>query len=195
MMRVLSFDVGIFNLAFALVEGGEGPEDAAGGRLLAWDVIALKERGEGARVGFGDLVQRLVRVLRDRFDGERVDVVLIENQPCMKNPTMKSIQVAIHAFFAVRDMRAEESEFGRTEVALVSAASKLQVRERDAVDLSAIVTKSRYARAKKTSVAIARHYLALTADVNASWAPVFEACKKRDDLADVYCQALHYLKR
>lgn len=177
-MRILSFDVGIFNLAYALMEGDDG-------RLIAWDVISLKRRDEGSKIGFGELVKRLVAELRDRFAEARVDVVLIENQPCMQNPTMKSIQVAIHTFFVVAGV----------EVVLISASSKLKVREAERVDLSAITCKSPYSRRKKTSEAIARHYLALTQEVNAEWAPQFEASKKRDDLADVYLQALHFLER
>jgi hypothetical protein len=188
---VVSFDVGIRNLAFAVVRAipGEVSGSGSGGgarlSLERWETIDLGDKVSGATV-VSDVVAAL-----DAADLLGHDVVLIENQPCMKNPRMKTVQVAIHTYFeAIRLLVGPER--GLTEpVRLVNASNKVR-----GASLS-------YADRKRISVERTRAWLAsdLVVDEGGGGSAltreaalgVLAAAKKKDDLCDALMQAVWYV--
>ena len=69
----------------------------------------LKEKGfklrkKDSNLSIDDLGSRVIEMLEIKF-GEIIhgfDYVLIENQPCMKNPKMKSLQIIIMTYFLLK---------------------------------------------------------------------------------------------
>jgi len=201
-MKIISFDIGVYNLAFATLDvpsldvpSQEAPSSSTEcaplglslrTSILDWGILCLKEKKETC--DFNTLSRTLVRMLYEKFADEDTDVVLIENQPCMKNPTMKSIQMIVYSFFLMK----AHMESKDIDIKLVSASNKLKVKHK--ADLSHITTTSKYAQNKQHVVAHVRNYLQLTQSINAEWIERFAKVKKADDWADAYAQALHYIE-
>lgn len=195
-MRILSFDIGINNLAFCLLSIGDVLDASFYDRIDVeeWAVLAVngsKKERDGKKVEFNMTARNLLGLLKSRFPvGDiDIDVVLIENQPVMKNPVMKSIQMIIYTFFMMRDER--------TLVLLQSASNKLKVKRKADVDISHIVTENKYNKNKKVGVEYAKHYIGsvLCEGVRDRWSKHLELNKaKCDDLADSFLQAISYME-
>jgi hypothetical protein len=158
----LSFDVGIRNLAYCVVN--------ADGTIDEWNVIDL---------GTGSFEERsvvLVNVLYERFGERTLDMVIIENQPVMKNPIMKSVQMIIYSFFLVA------REVGMQtigNVRLVAASGKNRLCDQ------ILGGKGKgYRETKARAIDATRKLL-----VDSTWLEYFEKHKKKDDLADAFLQA------
>jgi hypothetical protein len=174
---VLSFDVGIRNLAFCLVDGRTN-EEGASNKILMWDVLDIKAKD------METMSSKLVSMLFELFGTENIDQVLIENQPVMKNPTMKSVQMIIYTFF-VCAREVGMSPIGKVTLVPASCKNKFCDQILKERDPSSITTaKSSYTQNKKRAVETTRMM------VPTEWKDFFDSHKKKDDLADAYLQAL-----
>lgn len=215
MPRILSFDVGVRNLAFidvsyepsASTSPGGGPLGVAGTfKVHRWEVIDVMD-GAPARPAHpgasahDTLARALVSVLDHHFMDPanlRYDHVLIENQPCNHNPAMKSVQMILFTFFHMLRHYAGCVD----NVRLVSATRKLQLAhgapagehaDADATVVSPQV-KPTYKDRKREAVRLCEHYLGhvFPAETREAWLGVFRAHKKKDDLSDAAMQAVWF---
>ena len=111
----------------------------------------------------------------------------IENQPCLKNPTMKSIQMILYSYFIIRNKDKKQS----ISINLVSAKNKLKF----SIDTEKIneikQLKNKYQQNKKLAIEYTREFL----KENQDWLEYFETFKnKKDDLADSYLMIRHRMK-
>jgi len=182
--RVLSFDVGTKNLAYAHVEVQEEGDAAPITRVLAWGVIDVTEFDGGSVGGRpASVVRSVLRALHSDplfSDPDEWDVVLVENQPSLKNPSMKTVQVAINAFFEmyIQQRGADDQK----HVVLVNARNKV----------SDIVSRtSTYKERKRASVEACTAMLdAMDGAEDAR--ETLRTSKKKDDLCDAFMQANWY---
>ena len=194
MTTILSFDIGIFNLAYANItvnaieETTINKEKALNTVINDWGILSLKSETDSKKNDLNILSRNLIALLYEKFSDVAYTTVLIENQPCMKNPTMKSIQMIVYSYFVMQSYLEGRS----IDIKFVSASNKLKVKHK--ADVSHITTKVKYAQNKKYVVEYARNYLQLTRELNMQWIDVFEKEKKKDDLADAYCQVLHFIE-
>jgi hypothetical protein len=176
---IVSFDVGMRNLAFAAIR----VDDERRVGLLRWELIDLAdyESSEDNQT----VVPAIIRALDDAdvLGTDGVDLVLIENQPCMKNPKMKTVQVAIHAFFET--LRHYLGAGGG--VRLVNPSNK-------------VGHGGKYADRKRAAIARCREFLERELVdggeglmSRSAALEVFGKAKKKDDLADALLQALWYV--
>ena len=116
----------------------------------------------------------LVKVVRDRWDIIKTcNVILLENQPVFKNPTMKSVQVLL---FATLRGAFIEHKLPVPRVHLVHASKKVAAEKGDAG----------YAARKEGSETRAAAW------IQGEWKELFNAAKKKSDLADALCMCLDY---
>ena len=114
------------------------------------------------------------------------DKVIIENQPVLKNPKMKSIQMMIYSYFLFNGKCSSSSPIDT--LILFSASKKLDVYKGEKIECN---IKDKYAARKYLSIKYT-HRMIL---------PQEEALKKllettkKDDLADAYMQGCYYLMR
>lgn len=128
----------------------------------------------------------LINYLDDLVVGQLSDypilAVLIENQPVMKAPTMKSIQMVIYTYFKVLEVHGEK----KVEIMLVSAARKNSYMKEKGYDVKAKTYKSN----KDNSIQFVTDYLTCKGDTQSL--DILHAHKKKDDLCDALIQVFSY---
>jgi hypothetical protein len=113
------------------------------------------------------------------------DYIIIENQPVLKNPTMKSIQMMLFSYFVFF------LESNECKILLYSARSKLKIAgittsEKYEDDKTG---KKGYNNRKKESINWVQ--LFLEKDKN-TWLDFYSKHKKKDDLSDCFIQAMSW---
>ena len=190
-MRVLSFDVGIVNLAYCILESDGTP------KLLHWEIIELAKRGNTfsahiASSGIAELYLTLINELDKRPHLLATDIVLIEKQPSF-NPKMRIIAGCLQTYFYIRGVI--DKDLNKiSSVEFFSPKHKLKCYTGPEIDISSKngkTVKGKYAQTKKMGVAIAR--IKLEEYNETDQLKIFENSKKKDDLSDCYLQALTYL--
>ena len=147
--------------------------------------------------------------------------VIIENQPALKNPTMKSVQMMLYAYFMYRGVYARDAHREVQHVQMMSANNKLKVYDGPPIQLKKSANGQSFKKYKKTkllSIAHAQYYLRLWSGVepnapepNApepnsldlmasrkeamrSWLHFLNASNKQDDLGDCLLQGMYALR-
>ena len=106
------------------------------------------------------------------------NTILLENQPVLKNPTMKSVQILL--FATLRDMLQPSPP----ALKLVHAGKKVQVDEKG---------DAGYKDRKAASEAKVRKVLAEKTVDSVKWITFFGSHTKKNDLADAFCMCIDKL--
>jgi hypothetical protein len=115
-------------------------------------------------------------------DDFHADVVLIENQPMLKNGLMKTVAVVIYTYFNMLKL-----QYGNvTEVRFISATNKLK----HIVHGGTSGSKETYKDRKQLSIALARQHIVNVAPDFIDW---FEKQSKKDDCSDALNQGLYFV--
>ena len=69
-----------------------------GYKIKDWGIVNIADK-MNIRKNKKGVFDNIPDILDKYTDFLKADYVLIENQPCMKNPTMKSIQIIIYSYF------------------------------------------------------------------------------------------------
>jgi hypothetical protein len=174
MVKVLSFDVGIINLAYCIFDSNEC-------KIKHWEIITL----DNTAANYSKLYINLIKELDKRTFLLDVDNVLIEKQPSL-NPKMRIIAGCLQTYFFIRGV--VDSIDPIKTVEFFSPKNKLKCYTGPELTVPG---KSKYAQTKQRGVLIAKSKLTEYQE------PLerlyfFENSKKRDDLADCYLQAVTY---
>lgn len=190
-MRMLSFDVGIKNLAYCVLEvTAEVPL-----YIVEWNTINLfedvSEPTNVKKITIEEIATRLLSMLQVLFTDHTYDYVLIENQPVQKNPTMKSVQMMIYSFFMLQRLSLDSL----CEVRFINAGNKVKLLRNlpetpEISELKKIATP--YKRNKKLAVVIARYYLA--GMEQPTMTEKLRQTSKQDDLCDSFLQAVYFVE-
>lgn len=195
MKTVLSFDIGVKNLAYCLCECHEDKI-----KLLEWNVISLEVPKKS---GIDILSQEIITTLHEIFinPGVEIDLVLIENQPALKNPVMKTVQIILHTFFMMNlngPYTRNEGLIGK--VLCVSALSKNGIHKfispeckTHAIHDVENLPKS-YTKNKKLSILYTELLLKDSTNIHTYDGALLhmQSHKKKDDLCDAFLQLLTY---
>jgi len=206
-MKILSFDVGIVNLAYCILETENVPKllqerndvivSGVYPKLLHWEIIELSKKGSSftahiASSGIAELYLTLINELDKRTHLLEVDIVLIEKQPSF-NPKMRIIAGCLQTYFYIRGV-IDKPINPIKSVEFFSPKHKLKCYTGPELDISSKngkVVKGKYAQTKKMGVLIARSKLEEYTE-SSEMIKLFENSKKKDDLSDCYLQALTY---
>lgn len=180
-MIILSFDVGIINLAYVVF-------DSVLKKILHWEVISLDTTNN-----YNDLYINLIKALDNRKHlVEGVDTVLIEKQPSF-NPKMRIISGCLQSYFYIRGV-VDRSLLGLPVIKNIRFFSPKHKLKCHTSGEELVITgkcKSKYLQTKKMGILIARSKLteySETPEIKQQ----FEQSKKKDDLADCYLQAITF---
>ena len=130
--------------------------------------------------------QLCVSKLRE-LDLDDVTHVLIENQPALKNPVMKSIQMIIYTFFVMDGIMKKDSSI--ETIHMVNARNKLKVYKGPSIECN---KKGKYAQNKFLSVEYTKEMIK---GEDECFIKLFSESKKKDDLADAYLQGIYWIEK
>ena len=198
-MRILSWDIGIKNLAYQVINFTDNinannietnntdinntdlNENKDYYEIEDWDIINLTDN---AKEDVYKICENLIISLNQKdFINKNINNVIIENQPVLKNPKMKTIQIALYSYFLIK--KVELNCFDN--INFMSASLKLKVYDGPEI---IIESKSKYTKTKKLAIAYCKYFLEL--NNMHEMLTYFLNHKKKDDLADCYLQALYY---
>jgi hypothetical protein len=142
-----------------------------------------------------EITKRMYNKLNTELEDYNITEVLLENQPCMKNPMMKSIQMIIYGYFQYQSILLERTI---KNIALVSASNKLKVGKNfNEINNSENIVKikSKYTRNKKLAIEYTNWILKNRVTKYDELNKFFNDHKKKDDLADAFLQGLYYIDK
>ena len=126
-----------------------------------------------------------------------VDTVLLENQPVLINPTMKSVQMLLYSYFIMKGIK--EKQISNTKpinnIKCYQASKKTELikylpeNEQTLINNKINNLKGNYAKNKKAAIMITNYLI----NENPLWEDFYKNHKKKDDLADSLLMTLHYL--
>ena len=206
-MKILSWDIGIINLSYCIIEYNN--EDQ---KILHWGILNLMETDE-MKKNRNLLFENIPRKLHENSFLLDVDKVVIENQPSLKNPQMKSIQMIVYSYFIMYGKILNDQENKIQTVDFCNASNKLKVykgpeivlvkriRTKKIDDESPVEIASEkkgkkklsYGDKKKMAVEHVRYFLTNKGEEENK--DFFLSHKKKDDLADSYLQALYIINK
>jgi hypothetical protein len=130
-------------------------------------------------ITYGRNLMKHLDILLSSIDGP-IDMMIVENQISTLASRMKTLQGMITQYFIMKDV---------PQIEFISASCKLKLFTDSALDISSFVDASTYSDRKKSGISICRS-LGASGAPYATWMPMFEKHKKKDDLADCFLQGL-----
>ena len=132
--------------------------------------------------------QNLVKKLDEfKFIERNITDVIVENQPSLKNPTMKSIQMIVYSYFLVNGICKDDSSIVGLE--MINARNKLKVYKGEPIKCD---IKETYKRNKFLAV---KYCEKMIVDEEQKFIDLYNDSKKKDDLSDSYLQGIYYLNK
>ena len=161
---------------------------------MKWGILPIcdKESGEIKKNKMG-VYERMPTILNSIPELVNVSDVLIENQPSLKNPTMKSVQIMLFSHFVFYKQNGEKllgTKSTIENVECMSATNKLKVYDGPEIVCK---QKSKYSQRKFLAKEHTKYFLAKYGEDE--YLEFFNENKKKDDLADSYLQGLFFLER
>ena len=124
------------------------------------------------------------------------NIILLENQPVLKNPTMKSMQMFLYSYYLIRHLDLHNG-LGDKNLQCYTASKKLDLikffpqSEQTRIENILAQVKSGYQKNKKMSILMVEYLL----KGNTKWLEFFNKHPKQDDLADSLLMTLHYFEK
>ena len=144
------------------------------------------------KLDFDDVRLKLIQKLDAKKILLSANVVVIENQPSMKNPVMKSISNTIYTYFLIRGIVDHACNSSITAVKFMSPSNKLKLvtegESKQLVALKGTDESKAYKLTKSLGIKYTREILTHLPD----WINKFNMFKKKDDLADAFLQGAYY---
>ena len=211
-MKILSFDIGIKNLSYCLLDDSK--------QILDWGIINIscddvcqhinsknieccnsatcitqdnillcsshsklkkypdKKKKIVKKNTIYNVGNKLVKEL-DKYDFLDCEHIILENQPSLKNPTMKSIQMMLYSYFLIKSKH--------IKLEMINARNKLKAYKGEPIPCD---IKDRY---KKNKFLAIEYCKKMILKEDNKFIELFDNSKKKDDLSDSYLQGIYYI--
>ena len=113
-------------------------------------------------------------------------LICIENQPALKNPIMKTVQMILYSYFMIEGATKDKAV---DQVHMINARNKLKVYKGPEVkcDIKEKYKKNKYLSVEYTKLMILKD--------DKKFIDLFTESKKKDDLADAYLQGIYFIEK
>ena len=174
----------------------------AGGTHASTDFLKINNVKNAGKIDINQLGMALFQELdKMKLIITNPDVILLENQPVLKNPTMKSMQMFLYSYYLMHILEGNKSKgiagLGEKHIQCYTASKKLDLIKffpaGEQTRISGLLSKVKngYTRNKKMSILMVEYLLR----DNVKWMQFFKSNPKQDDLADSLLMTLHYFER
>lgn len=144
------------------------------------------------KVDVNILCERMAKKL-DEKNFDRVDKIVIENQPVIKNPKMKTIQTFVSCYFVIR-FNVDKKYNTQISFSLANNKLKYNIENTKKKLLACKTAKEKYTVTKQLGIDYALDLLNKDKERNKEWLKLFEEHKqKQDDLADALMQGYYFM--
>jgi hypothetical protein len=133
-----------------------------------------------------NLSKILIEELNLKTDFLNHDVICIENQPALKNPVMKTVQMILYSYFMIEGATKDKLV---EQVHMINARNKLKVYKGPPVECK---YKEKYKKNKYLSVEYTKNMIL---NEEKKFIDLFNESKKKDDLADAYLQGIYFIEK
>jgi hypothetical protein len=145
---------------------------------------------------FDETRLKLLQKLDEKKDLWKANIVLIENQPSMVNPVMKSISNALYDHYLIRGIIDKESTKSNiTKVKFMSPSNKLKLVDEGETKKITILKGTDESKAYKLTKALSVKYTKELITHLPIWLEFLNNQKKQDDLADSFLQGCYYYEK
>ena len=181
-MKILSFDVGMKNLAFILFDCNDNNLN-----IINWDIINLVDAKIKCKdINLIDIGKNINKLFHIYFKEQDFDKILIENQIGNNAIRMKCVQCMISQWFI-------DNNFNNIEY--ISSSHKLNFVAK-MYDLKDIIKDLDYKKKKKMAILIIKSLLKENKNnFDELYINFFNENKKKDDLSDCFLQGYYYIKK
>ena len=132
--------------------------------------------------------RNLIDELDKKLEFLDVDYVLIENQPSMKNPKMKSVAETLYSWFLIRGLVDKRGSI--KNILYLSPSNKIKIKNDD-IDKEIKKVKDERQKYKLTK-SIGIVYTKDLLKNDSYWINYLETNKKKDDLCDSFLQGMYF---
>ena len=133
-----------------------------------------------------NLSKIMINELGSKEDFLNHEIICIENQPALKNPTMKTVQMILYSYFMIEGATKDTPV---SEVHMINARNKLKVYKGPEIECK---FTDKYKKNKYLSVEYTK--LMILEEDN-KFIELFTESKKKDDLADAYLQGIYFIEK
>ena len=133
-----------------------------------------------------NLSKIMINELNSKEDFLNHEVICIENQPALKNPTMKTVQMILYSYFMIEGVTKNKPV---EQVHMINARNKLKVYKGPEVECK---FTDKYKKNKYLSVEYTK---LMILEEDPKFIELFTTCKKKDDLADAYLQGIYFIEK
>ena len=145
-MKILSWDVGIINLSYCILDYNKETNEK---KILKWGIINLIDTPD-MKKNMNLVFENIPRKLNENRFLLDVDYVVIENQPSLKNPKMKSIQMIVYSYFLMYGKILNTNENKIQQIDFCNASNKLKVYKGPVISLDDLKRKKKKTGEKQT---------------------------------------------
>ena len=146
-----------------------------------------------ATLNFDDVKFRLIIELENRKNLLSADYVVIENQPSLKNPRMKSIASTIYDYYLIRGIIDKDiTKSNITQVKFMSPSNKLKIATEGDIKQLIKAKKTDDTKAYKLTKSLGIKYCLDLIQHLPTCVKHFNSHKKKDDLADSFLQGAYF---
>ena len=115
--------------------------------------------------------------------------VIIENQPALKNPTMKTVQMLLYSYFLINGYCQDSSNIGNIE--MINARNKLKAYSGPEIQSPFSKDKKNiYKTNKYLAIEYCKHMITCEDE---SFQELFNTSRKKDDLSDSFLQGVYWI--
>ena len=133
-----------------------------------------------------NLSKIMINELNSKEDFLNHEIICIENQPALKNPVMKTVQMILYSYFMIEGATKDKPV---SEVHMINARNKLKVYKGPEVECK---FTDKYKKNKYLSVEYTKNMIL---EEEKKFIDLFLESKKKDDLADAYLQGIYFIEK